>query len=144
MVGDFGTGDWGSESNLAASTKIRRAVEKLRPQISIHLGDVYYAGTAGAELANLVDIWPAGTIGSLALNSNHEMYPGGWHYYDEALGSAKFRMQNQCSFFALENDNWIIVGIDSAYGADPYGLYNDGALDQQGLQATFLKTCAAR
>jgi hypothetical protein len=66
---DFGTGDWGSPDNPAASTKIRKAIEGHHPEISIHLGDVYYSGTAGAERANLISIWPAGSIASFALNS---------------------------------------------------------------------------
>ena len=32
-------------------------------------------------------------------------------------------MQKQCSHFALENKNWVIVGLDSAYFADEYGMY---------------------
>ncbi len=60
-----------------------------------------------------------------------------------ALTDNKFQFQNKRSFFALENDTWIIVGLDSAYGSDPYDLYNAGALDEGGLQLAFLKGCVA-
>ncbi len=77
LAGDFGTGDWGSTGNPAASTKIRKVIAGLAADISIHLGDVYYAGTDGSEQANLISLWPAGSLGSLTMNSNHEMYPVG-------------------------------------------------------------------
>ena len=143
LAGDFGTGDWGRDSNPAASTKIRILIKGMTPDISIHLGDVYYAGTNGSEQANLITIWPAGSIASLTMNSNHEMYPGGWPFYDEALNDSKFQFQNKRSFFALENDYWILVGLDSAYGSDPLNLYSDGALDNGGMQLAFLKDCVA-
>ena len=33
-----------------------------------------------------------------------------------------------CSYFALENDNWVIVGLDSAYFSPEGNLYTDGLL----------------
>jgi hypothetical protein len=140
LLGDFGTGDWGSPTNPAASTKIRKLVAELRPEITIHLGDVYYSGRVSAEQGNLVGIWPAGSLGSVALNSNHEMYPGGVPYFSEAFAADAFKMQQQNSFFALENDHWMIVALDSAYHADPYSLYMDGNIDE--LQLHFLRQCA--
>jgi len=144
LAGDFGTGDWGSAANPAASTKIRQKIAALNPEITIHLGDVYYAGTGSSELGNFVSLWPKGSLGSLALNSNHEMYTGGIPYFQEALGGGEFKLQGGRSLFALENSQWIIVGLDSAYFSDPYSLFMNGAVSdgQNNIQTQFLRDCA--
>ncbi len=145
LAGDWGTGDWRHNNNPAGSTDVRKKIGQFNPHITIHLGDVYYSGTSDQETANLVDIWPEGTQGSFTLNSNHEMYSGACPYFDIALTSAKFAAQGRCSFFALENDDWIIVGLDSAYYADQKDLYQTGSLGpSDGLQMTFLRAQAAR
>lgn len=140
LLGDFGTGDWGSHLNPAPSTRVRKAVSARNPEITVHLGDAYYAGTTSSELGNFVALWPFGSTASFALNSNHEMYPGGIPYFSEALGYAGFSAQRNRSFFALENDAWVLVGLDTAFFSDPYGLYMDGAIDD--LQVRFLSSCA--
>jgi hypothetical protein len=137
LAGDFGTGDYGG-TIPAPGTKIRKFIPSLRPHITVHLGDVYYAGTEGSEQANLVSLWPAGSLGSFTLNSNHEMYPGGNPYFREALASDLFASQNKRSFFLLENDYWTIVGLDSAYHSDPLDLYMNGTLDTE-MQVPFLQ-----
>jgi hypothetical protein len=86
-----------------------------------------------------VNIWPKGSIGSLALNSNHEMYSGAKPYF-AAISNSPFAMEKGCSYFALQNDNWVIVGLDSAYFSPESGLYMDGSLGpDQGTQVTFLQ-----
>ena len=76
LAGDWGTGDWRSTANPAPSTDVRTHLAFLQPQLTIHLGDVYYAGTGNEEEHLLLNLWPRGSLGSLALNSNHEMYSG--------------------------------------------------------------------
>jgi hypothetical protein len=139
LVGDWGTGDWRSPANPAPSTDVARHVTFLEPDITVHLGDVYYAGTNDQEQSLLVDLWPAGPKGSFTLNSNHEMYSGGSPYFDVALANPKFALQHGSSFFALENQNWIIVGLDSAYYSSEAGMYMDGSLGDDGIQVGFLE-----
>ncbi len=57
-------------------------------------------------------MWPfaAGKV-SRTLNSNHEMYSGGFGYFDMALPA----MHQDASYFALQNTNWLFVGLDTAY-----------------------------
>jgi hypothetical protein len=142
LVGDFGTGNFGA--NDSPSTKIAKFIPSLNPQVTIHLGDVYYAGTSGEESSNLLNFWPKGSIGSFALNSNHEMYSGGYPYFDEAVGGPIFnKLQSPFSFFALENTNWFIVGLDSAYNADVLKLYMDGSLGDN-AQLPFLRDLARK
>jgi Calcineurin-like phosphoesterase len=127
IAGDWGTGEWRNLKNPAPSTNVGTAMGSLHPDITIHLGDVYYSGTADQEQHLLVPLWPRGSLGSFTLNSNHEMYSGAKPYFN-ALSQAPFAQQAGCSYFALENDNWIIVGLDSAYFSEEGNLYMNGAL----------------
>jgi hypothetical protein len=112
--------------------------------VTIHLGDVYYAGTGDQEQHNFVLPWPQGSIASLALNSNHEMYSGAKPYF-QAISQPPFKLQNGCSYFALENDNWVIVGLDSAYFAAESDLYMTGSLGpNEGTQVQFLQSQVAK
>jgi hypothetical protein len=127
VIGDWGTGNWRNPPNPGASTDVGSHLCFLKPDITIHLGDVYYAGTSDQEVHSFSKIWPAGNKGSFALNSNHEMYSGAKPYFN-AISSAPFAQQQGCSYFALENANWIVVGLDSAYFSPESGLYMDGLL----------------
>jgi Calcineurin-like phosphoesterase len=144
MAGDWGTGDWRRADNPAPAAKVAKGIAALRPDYTIHLGDVYYSGTSDEEQHLLVDLWPRGTAGAFALNSNHEMYSGAKPYFLEALSSQLFNLQRQCSFFALENSNWVIVGLDSAYHSDELQLYLNGSLGTDGSQTNFLRQQAAK
>lgn len=143
MAGDWGTGNWGTQANPAASTKIGKLMGALNADYTIHLGDVYYSGTSGQETNNLIKLWPQGKSGSFTLNSNHEMYSGAKPYFTEVIGHPPFQLQAPHSFFALENSNWIIVGLDSAYYGDEDALYQDGALDAA-AQIPFLQAQAQK
>lgn len=144
LAGDWGTGDWRVGSNPAPSTRVGSRMASLGLDMTIHLGDVYYAGTTDQELHELVNIWPKGATPSLALNSNHEMYSGAKPYFD-AIAGAPFGIQNGCSYFALENTNWVIVGLDSAYYSPELKLYMNGSLGPAGgPQLTFLQTQVAK
>ena len=144
LAGDWGTGDWRTAANPAPSTDVGNHMEMLQPHLTIHLGDVYYAGTSDQEQHLLVNLWPKGSIGSLALNSNHEMYSGAKPYF-AAISNPPFAMQQGCSYFALENSDWVIAGLDSAYFSPESGLYMDGSLGPDGgTQVQFLQQQAAK
>ncbi|MES2950534.1 MAG: metallophosphoesterase [Pseudomonadota bacterium] len=122
VVGDWGTGAF--EPN-AAATKVAQQVGKAHPDYTVHLGDVYYAGT-GEEEENYMTAWPQGTRGSFTLNSNHEMYNGAQGYFKEL--ARNFPLQNGTSYFSLQNDHWLVLGLDTAYHAQRSNLYMDGDL----------------
>lgn len=128
IAGDWGTGNWRTAANPAPSTDVARQIGFLAPDYTIHLGDTYYAGTPDQEKHLLTGLWPKGSLGALTLNSNHEMYSLAEGYYAEALAKPLFAAQEGCSYFALENANWVIVGLDSAYYASKETLYMDGSL----------------
>lgn len=118
-------GDWGTYNDPAKW--VAQHIAEARPDYSIHLGDVYYAGLPKDENALLMECWPKGRAGTFALNSNHEMYCGGKGYF-EVIRNAKFSNRG-FSYFALHNDDWLIVGLDTAYFAYKRSLlYEDGCL----------------
>lgn len=124
IVGDWGTGLFATD---CAAGKIAKLIAALKPDYTIHLGDVYYAGTQKDETNNM-KAWPQGTRGSFNLNSNHEMYNGAFGYFSEIARS--FPLQNNTSYFALQNTNWLVIGLDSVYHSDRHNLYMNGKLDQ--------------
>jgi len=139
IAGDWGTGYWRNRP-LSPAENVANAMLAKDADISIHLGDVYYAGTSEQETNNLIDIWPDGKLASFTLNSNHEMYDGAFSYF-EAL-KQKFTQQNQCSYFSLENDDWLVVGLDSAYYSDKWKLFMEGEIGEQ--QQSWLKGLPAK
>ena len=144
LAGDWGTGEWRTAANPAPSTDVGNHLAFLQPDLTIHLGDVYYAGSGDEEQHLLVNLWPPGSIASLALNSNHEMYSGANPYF-RAIANPPFNLQQGCSYFALENTHWVIVGLDSAYFSPEIGLYMDGSLGPDGgTQVMFLQQQVAK
>ncbi|MGC0042468.1 metallophosphoesterase family protein [Ralstonia pseudosolanacearum] len=125
-------GDWGTGDYIAA--KVASAISGQPVDYTIHLGDVYYAGVRADEEKDL-SAWPAGTQGQFTLNSNHEMYSGAVGYFSTL--PRHFPLQKGTSYFSLQNDNWLIIGLDTAYCADAMNLYMDGALGEQ--QTAWLK-----
>jgi hypothetical protein len=106
-------GDWGT--GLYGAPVLRDSITADPGQVDVilHLGDVYYSGKKEELASRFVSMWPARN-GALnrALNGNHEMYCGGQPYMD-AIATAPFNQA--ASHFAIENDHWVIVGLDSAY-----------------------------
>jgi hypothetical protein len=123
-------GDWGSGVPRAVAV-----AERMRDQVEsaakdgvaihvVHLGDVYYSGWDKEYERRFLAYWPvlereAENIGSWTLNGNHDMYSGGYGYFDKALKDPRFARQSNdkgpSSFFSLVNDHWKVLGLDSAY-----------------------------
>src|SRR5262249_3547963 len=103
-----------------SALRVANDIRTHEPEITIHLGDVYYSGTPeefqryflGAE------DWPRGTDKTFVLNSNHEMYSGGAGYFGVALPA----FRQEASFFCLENPHWRIVAVDTGYYARTFPL----------------------
>jgi hypothetical protein len=59
-----------------------------------------------------LDVWPM-TAGkrTIAVNSNHEMYSGGFGYFKLALPA----IGQKSSYLAFENSHWLLVVLDTAY-----------------------------
>lgn len=86
----------------------------------VHLGDVYYAGRANEYKKKFLQPWPVhvgeeALMKSWCLPGNHDMYEGGHSFFGMLQKDLRFGAQ-QGSYFLLENDNWQVFGLDSAYG----------------------------
>lgn len=119
-------GDWGSGTDEAASVAVQ--VAKENPDYTIHLGDVYYIGNEQEVDENFLGIqsstydpvmWPRGLKGSFSLCGNHDMYSNGGAYFTKLLSA----LNQPTSFFRLENDNWIILGLDTGYNSTGLELW---------------------
>ncbi len=111
--------DWGGDND--AAKKIAAVVRKQNPDFAIHLGDIYYGGTKH-ECEIFLAMWPMRVntddpksaihaAGSWALNGNHEMYSGGEYFFNTVLPV----FEQKQPFFCLENANWRMIGLDTAY-----------------------------
>jgi len=143
LIGDWGTGTFPDGAITCPALEVMAQVKELAPDFTIHLGDVYYAGTAGflgsdEEIINFVESWVAGSQGSFMLNSNHEMYSGAQGYFGKGLTAAPFAAQAGTSYFAIQNNNWVIIGLDTAY-YDPSPLFMKGALTDN-AQLDFIRS----
>jgi hypothetical protein len=52
-------------------------------------------------------------------------------YFDVALRSDIFAPQKHTSFFVLNNEHWLVFGLDSAFASDKKSLFMDGKLNKQ-------------
>jgi 3',5'-cyclic AMP phosphodiesterase CpdA len=124
LLADWGTGDQGAKLLL-------RQIAQKQPDVVIHLGDVYYSGTAFEYQNYFYKIWQP-TFGlekvdwggkpakppkpaTFTLPGNHDMYSGGGPYYTtiDMLGQPS-------SYFCLRNDNWQFIAIDTGlHDSDP-------------------------
>jgi hypothetical protein len=104
--------DWGT--GLYGGPVCARSIEADNKKFNLllHLGDVYYSGDIEEVEERFLKFWPKvpGAI-SRALNSNHEMYSGGYGYFDRILPAFK----QKSSYFAFQNDYWLLVGLDTGY-----------------------------
>ena len=129
IIGDWGTGPWSDgQKKLDPSQLVINAVKDVNPDIVVHLGDVYYAGTTREEQDNMLDSLMKNYNGQIfTMNSNHEMYDGANGLMGTTLKDPRFTHQNGSTCFSFSVGNWIFVGLDSAY-FDESPLYMDGAL----------------
>jgi len=115
ILGDWGTGLYGAPACAQSIEKDANDYGLL-----LHLGDVYYSGTDKEINDRFLGLWPKKPNAiNRACNSNHEMYTGGYAYFDRTLTA----FNQPASYFALQNDHWLLVGLDSAY--KEWELVND-------------------
>ena len=150
-------GDWGTGLPLAKEVALRiqeliDAGDESRMSHVVHLGDVYYAGEVEEYQERMLDLWPVRrpetkSIGSWSLNGNHDMYSGGYCFFDTLLRDRRFLAWHgdedgePSSFFLIEDPHWQIYGLDTAWAAALPSLTNFGG--QNGVltreQVTWMK-----
>ena len=129
--------DWGTGSPTAEM--LLRQVAALRPDVLIHLGDIYYSGTereCDRHFRRLIDevLGPRGQrIPVFTLSGNHDMYSGGEGYYALIRGLNPGGWAQPASFFCVRDDaaNWQILAMDT-------GLHDHDPFSEFGSAETFL------
>jgi hypothetical protein len=114
LFSDWGTGE-------ATAQRVMEQIKRAAPTHAIHLGDVYYSGTEREIKKRFLEVIDrhgpaADQCRYFALNSNHEMYSGGFGYFDTTLRA----FDQEASYFNLGNANWQLLGLDSGY--EDHGL----------------------
>lgn len=112
-------GDWGTGEDAAAN--LLRQLASFQPDILIHLGDVYYAGTPAEQRANFLDICrnvlgPGVPLFSLC--GNHDVYSGGagYEWLIQQIGQ-------QASYFCLRNPCWQFLAMNTGHNdSNPLAL----------------------
>ena len=103
IVGDWGTGQEEARQVLAQ-------IARKKPDVAIHLGDIYYSGTQFEVDNYFTQIWDALLPGvpSYTLSGNHDMFGGGQPYYNlvDKLGQP-------ASYFCLRNTAWQFIAVDT-------------------------------
>jgi len=114
LVGDWGTG-------AAPAKRVLAQLAKLKPDILIHLGDIYYSGTENECRTNFEDVVnnvldrKGNDITVYTLAGNHDMYCGGIGYYAMLKRLNKPAMAQPASFFCLraEDNSWQLLAMDT-------------------------------
>jgi len=107
ILGDWGTGLYGAPRTADA---VRTDPDPYF--MLLHLGDVYYSGTVEEVKNRFLTPWPRRPEAiNRAVNSNHEMYAGGFGYFDHTLPA----FGQSSSYFAYQNDHWLALFLDTAY-----------------------------
>ncbi|MGD0124371.1 MAG: metallophosphoesterase [Terriglobia bacterium] len=132
-------GDWGTGQD-AARLLLRQVADK-KPDVVIHLGDIYYAGTQFEVTNYFLNIWQQvltlgdklDRIPTFTLAGNHDMYSGGGPYYQliQQLGQP-------ASYFCLRNAAWQFIAIDTGYHDHNPAGGGAGATYLQDTEVTWL------
>jgi hypothetical protein len=92
----------------------------------MHLGDVDYSGTPEEVDERFLRLWPlAAERRNRALNGNHDMYSGGFRYFERILPA----FSQSGPYFAVQNENWVLVGLDAAYVDHDIHIFQAGWLN---------------
>jgi hypothetical protein len=154
IVGDWGTGL--PRARAVASYMAEEVADALahgREAHVVHLGDVYYSGLEEEVDRHVLGpgLWPVSAdqaehgVSSWSLNGNHDMYGGGFGYFDRLLADPRFRHQHSpdgqpTSFFRLTSPSWEFVGLDTAWDTDVFSQGQKGVLADP--QAAFVSEVA--
>jgi V8-like Glu-specific endopeptidase len=109
-------GDWGT--GAARARTVLAAIKQQKPDILLHLGDIYYSGTPAECSTNFkATIREAfgGGIPVFTLAGNHDMYCGGSGYYELVRTQNRDSLAQNSSFFCLRctDSSWQILAADT-------------------------------
>jgi hypothetical protein len=122
LIGDWGTGG-------GSARRILQELKAQKPDIVIHVGDIYYSGTAEECATNFEaivnDVFERDKtdIPVYTLAGNHDVYSGGVGYYDLIKRLNKGPLVQPASFFCLrtEDATWQFLAMDTGlHDYDPF------------------------
>jgi Calcineurin-like phosphoesterase len=115
-------GDWATGTDESAI--VGGLISAFHPDYTIHLGDIYYVGESdyieenccNKRQANGFDpvYWPHGSIGTFAMNGNHEAYARNNDFFNWL----KSDLKQAATCFFLYNAQWCILGLDTGYNSE--------------------------
>src|ERR1039457_4748629 len=141
VVGDWGTGLPRARAVAAyMAEEVADALNHGREAHVIHLGDVYYSGLPSEVQDHVLACWPVtpeqarAGVTSWSLNGNHDMYSGGFGYFETLLGDPRFAAQHSAdgaatSFFRLAAPSWDFVALDTSWDPDVMSKGASGVLE---------------
>jgi calcineurin-like phosphoesterase family protein len=127
LIADWGTG-------TADARGLLEKVAAHKPDVLIHLGDVYYSGTPSENMKYFLSLinevfgrGPDRPLPVFNLTGNHDMYSGGKGFYDtlDQTNVPPLAQPGQLqtnSFFCLRSSGWQLLGMDT-------GLHDDDVFD---------------
>ena len=112
-------GDWGSGARPAR--RVLELMKQQKPDLLIHLGDIYYSGTEEECRDNFETIIDevfdrkSTRMPVYSLCGNHDMYCGGKGYYSLIRRLNAGPLNQRASFFCLraEDNSWQFLGMDT-------------------------------
>lgn len=113
-------GDWGTGMGDAL-VLLQQIASNFHPQVLIHLGDIYYSGLPSEDSDHFVSIinqvWPQDPPLVFTLDGNHDRYAGaaGGYYTLIANLNKSSNLPQPNSYFALRNNFWQFVAMDTGY-----------------------------
>lgn len=117
IIGDWGTGLPDAQALVAELMMLDPA-----PAAIIHLGDIYYAGTASQCTDNFVNILQAAAPGVpvFTIPGNHDYYDFGYGFYGmlPGLNSGNASQLQEASYFCLRTADglWQFLAADTGQG----------------------------
>ncbi len=118
--------DWGTGEPVTSYVLQQLMQQTPAPDLILHLGDIYYAGTSDEVQHNFVDLLNrfAPTTPVYNLAGNHDMYSGGGAFYAVVPtlnqgrsfpGSSRGASPQRGSFFCLRNQWLQLQAMDTGY-----------------------------
>ena len=131
LLGDWGTG-------MSPAMRLLEQLGRHEPHALVHLGDIYYAGTAGEVQQHFVDLVNGildrarTRLPVYVIPGNHEMYSGGGAFYGmlPALNAPPYTdaaATQKASYFSLRTTDgaWQLLAMDTAFhDHDPFEVTN--------------------
>jgi predicted phosphodiesterase len=114
LIGDWGTG-------AAPAVQVLEQLKLQKPDVLVHLGDIYYSGTDEEcrvnfeAIVNRVFDRANSKLPVYTLSGNHDMYAGGTGYYPLLKRLNTGALTQPASYFCLraEDDSWQLLGMDT-------------------------------